>query len=183
MTYNDNIPTEKECFSLIQDYKMLPNIIDHSIQVKNVSVIIYENLEGKNSLNLELIIASALLHDIAKTSSIKNKELRHDLEGGEILRNLGYAEIAEIVESHVIFPGFDPDGPVTEKEIIYYADKRVMHDKIVSIDSRIEDLVKRYGKTEKIKEMIINNKKFVKSLENKILSHMNSDLDSLLENE
>lgn len=181
MTGNEKIPTEKECFAIIHDYKMLPNIIEHSIQVKEVSVLIYENLKEKNSLNLDLIIASALLHDIAKTSSIINKELRHDLKGGEILRKLGYDEIAEIVESHVMFSGFDPDGPVTEKEIIYYADKRVMHDQIVSIDSRIEDLVERYGKTEEIKKMIINNKKFVKSLEDKILNHMSSDLDTLLE--
>lgn len=181
MTGNKKIPTEQECFSIIHDYKMFPNIIEHSIQVKEVSVLIYKNLKEKNSLNLDLIIASALLHDIAKTSSIINKELRHDLKGGEILRNLGYDEIAEIVESHVVFSDFDPEGPVTEKEIIYYADKRVMHNQVVSIDSRIEDLVNRYGKTEEIKKMIINNKKFVKSLESKILSHMSKDLDILLE--
>lgn len=183
MTGSEKIPSESECFSLIRKHEMLPNIIEHSMQVKKVSVLIYENLEDNDSLNLELIVASALLHDIAKTSSIKNRELRHDLKGGEILRKLGYDEIAEIVENHVIFTGFDPDGPVNEKEIIYYADKRVMHDRIVSIDSRIEDLVERYGKTEQIKEMIISNRKFVKSLESKILSHMTNDLDSLLENE
>jgi putative nucleotidyltransferase with HDIG domain len=183
MTDNEKIPSESECFSIINEYRMLPNIIEHSMQVKKVSVLIYENLEEKSSLNLELIVASALLHDIAKTSSIKNRELRHDLKGGEILRKLGFDEIAEIVENHVVFSGFDPDGPVNEKEIIYYSDKRVMHDRIVSIDSRIDDLVERYGKTEKIKEMIINNKNFVKSLENKILSHMTRDLDSLLVNE
>jgi len=183
MNNRKKFPSEEECYTLIQRYKMLPNIIEHSIQVKKVSVLIYENLKDKNSLNIELIVASALLHDIAKTSSIINRELRHDLKGGELLRDLGYDEIAEIVENHVIFTGFDPDGPVTEKEIIYYADKRVMHDKIVSIDSRIEDLVKRYGKTEKIKEMIIDNKNFVKSLEFKIKSHMNIDIDTLLEKE
>jgi len=175
------IPSETECFSLIQEYNMLPNIIEHSIQVKNVSLIIYDNLKEKDSLNRDLIIASALLHDIAKTSSIINRELRHDLKGGEILRKLGYDKIAEIIESHVIFSGFDPHGPVTEKEIIYYADKRVMHDQIVTIDSRIEDLVKRYGKTEKIREMIINNTKFVKSLESKIRMHICGDIDKLLE--
>jgi len=181
MTGMIKIPTETECFSLIQEYNMLPNIIEHSIQVKNVSLIIYDNLNEKDTLNRELIIASALLHDIAKTSSIINRELRHDLKGGEILRELGYDEIAEIVESHVIFSDFDPNGPVTEKEIIYYADKRVMHDQIVTIDSRIADLVKRYGKTEKIREMIINNTKFVKSLESKIRSRMFGDIDALLE--
>jgi putative nucleotidyltransferase with HDIG domain len=181
MTGMIKIPTETECFSLIQEYNMLPNIIEHSIQVKNVSLIIYDNLNEKDTLNRELIIASALLHDIAKTSSIINRELRHDLKGGEILRELGYDEIAEIVESHVIFSDFDPNGPVTEKEIIYYADKRVMHDQIVTIDSRIADLVKRYGKTEKIREMIINNTKFVKSLEAKIRSRMSGDIDALLE--
>ena len=179
-TADKRYPDEDECFRLINEYRMLPNIIQHSIQVRNVSVAIYKHLGGNTSVSLELIIAAALLHDIAKTDSIGNKEMRHDITGGEILRNLGYDDIADIVENHVVFTGFDPEGPVTEKEIIYYADKRVMHDRIVNIDTRVIDLVERYGGYERIKGLILENKKFVLALESKIQSRMDIDIDKAL---
>ena len=125
-------------------------------------------------------IAAALLHDIAKTRSIEQKDLRHDLIGAQMLRELGQNEIADICENHVIYNGFDKDSPVNEKDIVFYADKRVMHDRVVDIETRIADLVERYGKTEKIKEMIIHNKEFVLALEHKIESGMKHSLDQAL---
>lgn len=173
-------PTEDECFALIRRYKMLPNIVDHSVQVMRVSLAICNNLKNEGSVNTELVVAAALLHDIAKTQSIERNEHRHDLTGGEILRELGQPEIAEIVENHVIYPDFSESSPVNEKDIIYYADKRVMHDRIVTIDERIDDLVIRYGRTENLKEMILKNKQFVLALEGKIKRNMKSDLDTIL---
>jgi len=173
-------PSEDECHRLIEKYKMFPNIIQHSIQVKNVSEAIYHHLTDKQPISLELLIASALLHDIAKTKSIQTNDMRHDLTGGIMLRELGYDEIADIVENHVIFTGFEPDGPLLEKEIIYYADKRVMHDKIVNIDTRVDDLVERYGTTGYIKEMIQKNKIFVLKLEFKIQQHMAVPIEDAL---
>ena len=173
-------PTEEECMKLIEEYEMLPNIISHSIQVKNVSEAIYKNIIDKSNINLELLIASALLHDIAKTKSIQEKDLRHDLTGGKILRDLGFDDIAVIVENHVVFTGFDKEGPLTEKEIIYYADKRVLHDKIVTIHTRVDDLAKRYGLNDKIRQLILDNKKFVLELEAKIQRHMDIDIEESL---
>ncbi len=173
-------PTEDECFRIIREHDMLPNIIDHSVQVKNVALGIYENLREKGGISRELLIAAALLHDIAKTRSIKNREMRHDLTGGEILREMGFNEIAEIVENHVVFTGYLPDGPLTEKEIIYYADKRVMHDRIVSVHARVDDLVERYGINDRVKELIIKNREFVLDLEAKITRHMITDMESAL---
>lgn len=173
-------PDEAECLKLIKRYQMLPNIIDHSIQVKNVAEAIYRNIIDKKGISIELLIASALLHDITKTRSILQNEMRHDLTGGELLRELGYVEIAVIVENHVVFSGFEPDAPLTEKEIIYYADKRVMHDKVVTIDTRVDDLVERYGRTDKIKEMILHNKKFIMKLEAKIQKHLSLDIEEAL---
>lgn len=173
-------PTEDQCFELIKKYEMLPNIVDHSIQVKNVAVALYNHLIDKEKLSLELLVSSALLHDITKTRSIIEKEMRHDLTGGELLRNLGYNDIAVIVENHVIFSGFEPDGNLTEKEIIFYADKRVMHDQVVTIDKRVDDLVERYGKTQNIKDMIVHNKKFILELESKIQRHMDINIETAL---
>lgn len=173
-------PTEDECYELLKRFRMLPNIVDHSVQVMRVSLAIFDDLKDPDSLSRQLIAAAALLHDIAKTRSIEQRDLRHDLIGGEMLRELGFEEIADICENHVIYNDFSEVTPVNEKDIVFYADKRVMHDTVVSIDTRIADLVERYGKTEKIREMIIHNKKFVLALEHKIETAMKHGLDAAL---
>lgn len=173
-------PSEDECYELLQKFRMLPNIVDHSVQVMRVSLAIYDDLKDKSALSRELIVAAALLHDIAKTRSIEQKHLRHDLIGAEMLRELGHEEIADICENHVIYTDFSATTPVNEKDIVFYADKRVMHDKVVDLDTRIADLVERYGKTERIRDMIIHNKEFVLALEHKIESGMKHGFDTAL---
>ena len=55
-----------------------------------------------------------------------------------------------------------------------------MHDKIVSVDERVADLVERYGITDKAKELILKNKSFILELEEKIQSYMHSDIETAL---
>ncbi len=165
----------------MEQYNMLPNILRHSIQVKNVAVAIVSNLADPTIVDKELVIAGALLHDIAKTRTIERNEMRHDLIGGTMLREMGYDTIAPIVESHVIMKNCDLEGTLNESEIVYYADKRVMHDVIVSIDTRVEDLINRYGVTEKVRELISENKKFVLALEIKIRKALTRDIESVIE--
>jgi uncharacterized protein len=170
-SFSDRIPDEHECRELIKEYGMLPNILKHSEQVMRVSLCIADNLKKRDAVKRDLILAAALLHDITKTRSIGTGE-RHDVSGGELLRGLGFESVAVAVEQHVEFRDFRRDGPLLEKEIIYYADKRVMHDVIVTLDERLEDLVKRYGITSDLVERILSNKGFLFALEEKIASHM-----------
>jgi HD superfamily phosphodiesterase len=125
-------------------------------------------------------MAAALLHDITKTRSLDTRE-RHDHSGGELLRELGFARIGEIVRQHVILLDFNPQGEVEGREIVNYADKRVMHDKIVSLAERVEDLIQRYGITEGIKDRIRQNARTAYALEKKIASSMTIDLDSAIQ--
>jgi len=39
-----------------------------------------------------------------------------------------------------------PDSEVNEKEIIYYSDKRVNHNEVVTLEKRLEYLIDRYTK-------------------------------------
>jgi len=56
------------------------------------------------------------------------------------------------------------------------ADKRVLHDTIVTINERLHDLVKRYGTTEEIRKLILINKSQVLLIERKIAGFMAIDL-------
>lgn len=171
----EKIPTPDECKELMKRYSMLPNIIEHSYQVMNVALSITDHLKDGLSVNRDMVIAGALLHDITKTRSLKTKE-RHDASGGALLRELGFPAIAEIVEQHVRIPNLNLDGEVDEKEIVYYADKRVMHDTIVTIEERMRDLILRYGVDEEARRRITQNGDQVLAVERKIAGFMKVDI-------
>jgi putative nucleotidyltransferase with HDIG domain len=177
---SDRIPSREECDKLMVQHSMRPNIVEHSIQVMHVSLAITDNLKNGAAVNRDLVIAAALLHDITKTRSLKTNE-RHDISGGEFLREMGFTSIAEIVEQHVVFQNFNPQGRLEEREIVYYADKRVNHDKIVTIEERVHYLLKRYGITEEIRGLILQNKNLVLAVERKIASFMKIDINRTLE--
>jgi len=177
---NQLIPTEEECLHIMKQYHMLDNIKAHSIEVKNIALALYNNLIDQNPLNCDLVIAGALLHDIAKTWAIETGNRKHDIEGGAILRKMNLPDIAYIVESHVFFKDFVKEGPIEERELVFYADKRVMHDVIVSLDQRVEDLIIRYGRTEEIINIIKDNKNFVLEVEEKINRHSIKDIHSVI---
>jgi putative nucleotidyltransferase with HDIG domain len=176
----DRIPSKEKCDALMVQYSMRPNIVAHSIQVMNVSLAITNNLENGMAVNRDLVIAAALLHDITKTRSLTTNE-RHDISGGELLRELGYTSVAEIVEQHVVLQNVNLKGALEEQEIIYYADKRVNHDKIVTIDERVHYLIQRYGSTEEIISLILQNKNLVLAIESKINGFIKIDINRAIE--
>ena len=160
----EKIPTEEECHELMAMHSMLPSIVEHSLQVMRVSV------------NRDLVIAGSLLHDITKTRSLQTKE-RHDASGGTLLRELGFPDIAKIVEQHVIIHDLNLDGEIEEKEIVYYADNPVMHDTIVTLEERVHDLIQRYGTKEETRELILRNREQVLAVERKIAGFMKIDIN------
>ena len=145
------------------------------MQVMNVSLAITDNLKKGVPVNRDLVVAAALLHDITKTRSLKTKE-RHAASGGALLRELGFPSTAEIVEQHVFIQNLNLEGRLEEREILYYADRRVLHDSIVTIEERVNDLVQRYGSVEEIRALILQSKSQLLALERKITGFMAIDL-------
>ncbi len=157
---------------------MLSNIAAHSEAVMRVAAAIVDDLIEPGEVERPLVVAAALLHDITKTRALRTKE-RHDESGGALARALGMGRVAEIIEQHVYLKDFDPDGPLLAKEIVYYADKRVMHDTIVSLDVRMEDLVVRYGTTPERVALIRKNMEHARAVESKIAGRMRSGAGGL----
>jgi len=129
----------------MKQYHMLPNIKEHSIVVARVAEIITQGLiEAGQDLSLEKVIAGALLHDIGKTACLDNND-DHALKGFEICLAHNLNSVADIIAEHVILKTYTSDHEISEKEIVYYADKRVNHDQVVSLDERLEYILDRYG--------------------------------------
>jgi putative nucleotidyltransferase with HDIG domain len=139
------IPTETECERLMAEMEMLEHIVDHSRQVCRVALLLVERLGGGVALNPELVRAAALLHDITKTRSFTTRE-NHAATGAEFLGERGFPEVGRIVGQHVTLAAYPDSAPPAEAEIVNYADKRVLHDRVVSLDERMAYILDRYGR-------------------------------------
>jgi len=139
------IPSREECLSLMNRYGMLENIVSHSLEVAKVALFISVELKKKGQrIDLGLVEAASLLHDLTKTECLKTKD-DHARTGCQVLKGIGYERVGDVVAQHIwLGKGGDPSC-VSEEEIVNYADKRVMHDQIVSLEERFRDLRARYG--------------------------------------
>ena len=167
------LPSIEKCFELMEKYRMPDNIKAHSIVVKEVAILLAMGLIEKSSkISLDKVIAGALMHDIGKALCL-NSPYDHALIGMEICIQNGLDEIADIVEEHITLKSYDKYTPVSEKEIVYYADKRVNHDKIVSLEERLEYLIERYAKNLKeLEKMIRHNFIKCREVETKLFSRL-----------
>ena len=137
--------SKNDCLQLMCDMQMPAHIVAHSIQVCRVAVCLADYLNSKGQhLDGQLLQAAALLHDITKSRSFETAE-NHALTGGQKLTDLGYAEIGSLVRQHVRLDDYSDPTNFSEAVIINYADKRVLHDRIVSLDKRMRYIQERYG--------------------------------------
>ena len=141
-------PTVRECFRLMDEYAMLDNIRAHSVLVGRVAERLACDLaESGVPVRIEVVVAGALLHDIAKTQCLQSGN-DHAAEGATICRQHGFDELVEIVGEHVVLADGVADEGYREKEIVYYADKRVKHDLVVDLDERLQYILEHYGKND-----------------------------------
>jgi len=127
-------------------YRMLDNIRAHSVVVARVARLIAQELRAANiDICVETVTVGALLHDIGKTESLASGA-DHSQLGREICLSHHLNEIAPIVAEHVRLKDYALNGDYCEKEIVFYADKRVNHDRIVSLNERLQYILTRYGR-------------------------------------
>jgi len=177
-----DIPDVEECFGLMKQYHMLSNIKDHSIVVAQVAEIITSGLIGAgHKLSMEKVIAGALLHDIGKTACLGNDD-DHAAKGFEICLAHNLNSIADIIAEHVILNNYSVEKSFSEKEIVYYADKRVNHDQVVSLDERLEYILERYGLNNEIRcRAIKKNYDRCRDLEKRMFAFLAFEPDNISE--
>jgi uncharacterized protein len=162
------IPTRKECLMLMERYGMLDNIVEHSLKVAKVALFISSELKKRGqAIDVPLVEASSLLHDITKTICLRTKQ-DHTRTGYDLLKGIGYERVGEVVGQHVWLEKRGDPSFVSEEEIVNYADKRVRHHEIVSLGDRFDDLKKRYGRNEEAIAYLDRMEKAVLDVEKKI---------------
>lgn len=137
------VPTEEECYAIIKNANTPVKVFNHCQQVAQLSRAMGSYLIRSGcQMNLELIRAAALLHDLAKG------EPHHAQVGAKMLVN--YPEVAQIVAEHTDICLNPADQSLTEKEIVYLADKLVKDDQIISLQARFSGLLDRYKNDQEV---------------------------------
>lgn len=178
---HSSVPTIAQCLMLMDEYEMYENIRRHSCKVAQVAEALHRGLQRaeKTAETIpapEVVMAGALMHDIAKTQCLK-ENCKHAIIGEEICRQLGYPEIGHIVRDHVTLTSFTVEkysrGIFGATELVYYADKRVKHDQIVSLESRLSYILEHYGDNNPLKEaFIVKNFTQCQDLESYLFSYL-----------
>lgn len=128
------------------------HIYRHSLMVRRVAVTLAGSLgdERRASIDIRLVDRGALLHDICKADSIVGGG-DHARMGQRLLEILGYPRLGQIVGQHVRLQACS----LSEALLVNYADKRVMHARVVSLARRFVDLMERYGHEDARRERIM----------------------------
>lgn len=137
------------------------NVVRHMVGVADFLDEIHASLsaERRDRYNWEVLRKAALLHDVRRTD--KN----HAKTSADFLVKEGYPELGELVRYH--HDSGMQDGELTAEEILFYADKRVQEDKVVSVEERfaaskkkcltekaLEKHSRMYAKTKQIEDKI-----------------------------
>ncbi len=176
------IPSIETCMRLMDQYEMLSHIKAHSLVVAKVAHLISKTLADQGiDVSIELATVGALLHDIGKSACLKSgRDRDHADVGRQICVANGFQEIADIVGEHVRLKNYHLDDAFSEKEIVFYSDKRVNHDQIVRLEDRQSYIMERYGKNqEKLCTAIQANFQFCKQVEEKLFRKMHFSIDAL----
>jgi uncharacterized protein len=154
--------------SLMSSYGMLENIVSHSLEVAKIALFISVELNKKGrTIDLGLVEAASLLHDLTKAECLKTKD-DHAQTASQQLKRMGYERVGDVVAQHIWLVKEGDPSCVSEEEIVNYADKRVMHDRIVPLEERFSDLRARYGLNRKAMDYLERLQEEVFGIENKI---------------
>ena len=165
-----SLPTRKECLTILAEYQVPPHIVSHSKIVAKLAVFLAQRLnENGEAINIALLEGACLLHDLLRVHDFKEsdynnfernlpeegkakwQQLRakykansHEDAAYDILKEK-YPALALTIKRHRYMALLDEkEKPDTwEEKLLYYADKRVMHDKIVPLKERLAEGHKR----------------------------------------
>lgn len=175
-----HIPDDRECFALWDKYGMWENIRAHSRKVALIcEALAARALEVGFNVSVRQARSAGLLHDLAKTRCLEYGGSHAQLGAAWVLLETGDYVLAQATLLHVhwAWPLPEPGRICRLPFFLQYADKRVMHDRIVRLGERFEDLQKRYGLTEKARAGINATLSQTREMEAKLSAGLGWNLD------
>lgn len=134
-------PNREECAQLWEMAAGHHHIMEHCEAVSRVAEALCEALNARNGekpLDIDLVRGAALTHDIGKGTR------RHEEAGAELLQEHGFHAAADIVLAHFDLT-LPSDAPITEKEVVFLADKLVRCDRPIPLEGRYLEKMEMYA--------------------------------------
>ena len=129
-------PSQETIESLWSAARTPPAVIFHQRKVAEVALAIAERCGKKVRLDIDLLKAAALLHDILKGQP------QHAERGALFIEENGFSAVAELVRGHMDLP----EETSREAEVLYLADKYVDGTAIVPLQVREKSILKTHGR-------------------------------------
>ncbi|MDD6310612.1 MAG: HD domain-containing protein [Firmicutes bacterium] len=126
--------------------------------------------------DLELVLASGLLHDIAR------KEERHWDVGADFCKNLNLPEEENIIRIHMQYEFTNDEQNLTEADLVCLGDRLSIEDRYVGLDKRMDYIIDkaiRHGHPEAA-PVIMRKKEVTRQLLNGIEKRIGCSIDELM---
>lgn len=160
--YGRSIPDLDQCWQILSEARVDGPIEKHCCAVACTALDLVSRLNSAGAgLDENLVLAAALLHDIARC------EPNHALAGARLLEMRGYPLVAAVVESHMDIE-VSEEQPLTESEVVYYADKMVRGNTLVSVNDRFGATLRKYKNDPQASEAVLNRMRQAERIKRKI---------------
>lgn len=137
------IPDKETCLKILEKHNAVGRVMEHSKMVAKVAVFLAKELKKTGEkIDVNLLEAAALLHDIDKLQTLDNDE-NHGIIGSEMLAK-DYPEVSQLVRNHIFSFLMNNGDTSWEQKILNYSDARVQEDEVVSLNERFEYGRNRY---------------------------------------
>ena len=128
----ERVPAPAACRELLGRLGTPAPVVAHSVAVACLACRLGVALRTSGvCLDLKLLEAAALLHDVARAAPA------HAAAGAAVLDDEGYPRVGAVVRFHMQLPGPPPDLP-GEREVLYLADKLTVGGRAVDLDAKRE---------------------------------------------
>lgn len=185
-------PTVEQITEWRKDMSLPSHICAHCDAVANFALSLAEDIMKNGTIvRPETLHRAGLIHDLMRfvdfkpgpSSGYEDSEtersiwntwklqypgLKHEAACAAFLEEHGHDDFASIVRTHGLGSHSGPLHTI-EQKLLFYADKRVAEDKVVTLQERFDDFTVRYGNGEQTDEALIWQKECTE-LEKELLS-------------
>ena len=187
-------PDREQCMQMLADYGTPAHVIGHCKAVAAVGYILakalnercreMDGLQGTGQplqlhfdLDLDLILAAGLLHDMARVEDM------HWEAAARFCEVRGMQQEADIIRVHMTYDPFNDLAHLNETDVICLADRTVLEDRYAGLERRIDYIIekaRRNGHPEH-EPHILRKKAETRVLIDAIEAFLGCSMDALME--
>lgn len=159
-------------YKLYKKYRTPNHVIKHMEIVADLAQeIALRLIKSGKKLDLRRITEISLLHDLLKHKTFKNKKINDVELTAAALKSIARKDLARPILTQQFDAIISKKYPLKtlEEKIVYYADKRVKHNRIVALSERLRDGRIRYWGNKKIPAIVSKIEKKIFTLEKQLL--------------